>query len=436
MHKKDDMRKILIVVMVVLGALLLAAGCSMKPGPQEGIEGEVMFAFDLSYPMSLGYEINKVHCILTHQDTGKVMEEDLDIEPGGGRATGVMEALRIGMWDLVVELYEGANLIGKGTAVVEIEAGATTRVEIHISLATGNLEIVVTWDTGFEVADLEPVNFVSPESAEPGEVIGERLGLEVTNSGTGEADSGSGYFFVGFYLSANEVWDGSDRLLLGGRESVDTPLAAGETVPVGIASAMSIPEDVVAGTYYLLAVVDETGLVTESDEGNNVHGNQIELLSGDFISGETIAYSEGELGNWIDITFTSNLSIQLVDADWDWTNANVWLDVDGTSMTTPENIGVDDYTFHFYDPPSTTPPPDTATPQIFGFYAMGFDSGDYFKFTMDLDNNPQTGGVPFTDDFYGGVVTLEFSDGTVVTTTYDTAYNSPSGAKATFVVNP
>jgi hypothetical protein len=65
--------------------------------------------------------------------------------------------------------------------------------------------------------------------------------------------------------------------LLGGRESVGTPLAAGATVEVGIASAMSIPEDVAAGEYYLLAVVDETRLVAESDEGNNVASNLIAI---------------------------------------------------------------------------------------------------------------------------------------------------------------
>jgi hypothetical protein len=143
------------------------------------------------------------------------------------------------------------------------------------------------------------------------------------------------------------------------------------------------------------------------------------------ISGQSTVMSQGELGNWIDVTFTSNRPVQLVKATWDWTGKNVWLDRDGNSFTIPENQGVTSYQFHFGNAP---PNVDT---QIFGFTATGFDSGDYFKFTMDLDRN-QSGGTPLTSDYSGGKLKLEFSDGTVINDVFDVAANEPWGAKAAF----
>jgi hypothetical protein len=145
------------------------------------------------------------------------------------------------------------------------------------------------------------------------------------------------------------------------------------------------------------------------------------------IAGQSTVMSEAELGNWIDITFSSDRvgGFQLVKATWDWTGKNVWLDRDGDSMTVPENQGVTSYEFHFGDAP-----PDVDT-QVFGFTATGFDSGDYFKFTMDLDRGP-SGGTPLSSDYSGGKLKLEFSNGMVIEDIFDAAVNEPFGAKAAF----
>ncbi|MFP4068318.1 MAG: hypothetical protein ACLFS5_12565 [Spirochaetaceae bacterium] len=74
-----------------------------------------------------------------------------------------------------------------------------------------------------------------------------------------------------------------------------------------------------------------------------------------------------------------------VDAQWNWVGHPVYLDVDGVSMVDPENFDLDDHQFHFG--PGKSSEPAGETEQIFGFYAEGFDSGDYFKFTMDLDRS-------------------------------------------------
>ena len=141
------------------------------------------------------------------------------------------------------------------------------------------------------------------------------------------------------------------------------------------------------------------------------------------ISGSSTASMCGEGGNWIDITFTTTEGVRLVDAWWDWNATGVWLDADGTSLCGPQNIGVTSYSFYF----DVTSGTDT---QDFGLTATGFDSGDYFRFTMDLDLGG--GGSPFTTDYYGGTVTVEFSDGTILTGTFDEPFESPNGATATF----
>jgi hypothetical protein len=145
------------------------------------------------------------------------------------------------------------------------------------------------------------------------------------------------------------------------------------------------------------------------------------------ISGQSTVMGEGELGNWIDITFTSDRAgaVQLVRATWDWTGRSVWLDRDGGSFTVPENEGVTWYEFHF-----GSAPPDVDT-QAFGFTARGFDSGDYFKFTMDLDRGPN-GGTPLTSDYAGGRLRLEFNNGIVIDDVFDTPENEPWGSKAAF----
>ncbi len=96
------------------------------------------------------------------------------------------------------------------------------------------------------------------------------------------------------------------------------------------------------------------------------------------INGSSTASNCGEGGNWIDITFTTDEGVTLVDAWWDWNATGVWLDADGSSLCGPQNQGVTDYDFYFDVPAGTNT-------QDFGLTATGFDSGDYFRFTMDLD---------------------------------------------------
>lgn len=148
------------------------------------------------------------------------------------------------------------------------------------------------------------------------------------------------------------------------------------------------------------------------------------LPAGAFISGSSTASNCGEGGNWIDLTFTSDEGVRIVDAWWDFNATNVWLDADGTSMCGMINEGVTSFDFYFDGPVGENT-------QDFGLTATGFDSGDYFRFVMDLDLG--SSGSPFSENYFGGTVRVVFSDGTVLTATFDEAVDWPNGAIAEFI---
>ena len=125
--------------------------------------------------------------------------------------------------------------------------------------------------------DIIPVDFQSPSTSAPGATIGGGLSLNIRNNSTVECNSSRGYFFVGFYLSEDRMLDGSDILLIGGRESVTTPMSPNEVRAVSIYDGMSLPENISRGDYYLLAVVDESNDITEANEQNNIAANPIRL---------------------------------------------------------------------------------------------------------------------------------------------------------------
>jgi fibronectin type 3 domain-containing protein/N-acetylneuraminic acid mutarotase/outer membrane biosynthesis protein TonB len=133
--------------------------------------------------------------------------------------------------------------------------------------------------TACPAPDLIVLSFTSPSNSSPGATLSFGYYVTVKNNGTVSASAADGNFAVALYLSTDSVWDGGDTLLIGGRSTVSTPMAAGATtaVPIG---GMGIPSGTTTGSYYLLAVVDELNEVTnESNEGNNVAANTITISS-------------------------------------------------------------------------------------------------------------------------------------------------------------
>ncbi|MBV1859142.1 MAG: SBBP repeat-containing protein, partial [Nannocystaceae bacterium] len=123
--------------------------------------------------------------------------------------------------------------------------------------------------------DLVITELTTPAQACLGQDIGALVSLDVTNDGSDAISSTVG---VAWYLSPDAFWGSGDRLLLGGRDQIVGGMAGGSTASVSI-NANQIPSTATTGTQYLLAVVDELGVVSERDELNNVSAQPIEITT-------------------------------------------------------------------------------------------------------------------------------------------------------------
>lgn len=129
-----------------------------------------------------------------------------------------------------------------------------------------------------QIPNLEIVSFTGPSSAIRGGVIGGMISLRIRNSGPVDVNS---WFFVGFYISTDPVITTADRLLVGGRESVQSILA-GQEKAVPLYSGARVATDSPAGNVYLGVIIDEFNAVAESDETDNTAALPITITgSGD-----------------------------------------------------------------------------------------------------------------------------------------------------------
>lgn len=109
---------------------------------------------------------------------------------------------------------------------------------------------------------------------------------EVENLGTGIPDNrgtsdGTNYLSYSIYLSADDQLSGEDLLLSGGYTTAVSPHDW-----VSIKSTLTVPNDLAAGTYYVIVEVDDLDEYEESDETNNALAlaiNVQEALSPDLI---------------------------------------------------------------------------------------------------------------------------------------------------------
>jgi len=133
--------------------------------------------------------------------------------------------------------------------------------ETNNTLSGGTIEITQ--------ADLVMTSVTGPATAGADDTVS--VSNTVQNAGAGDATS----FRVGIYLSADAIIDATDDLL---GDRVVSSLGVGLTDSA--ASGVTIPPSTPTGTYYLGAIADHQGAVSESDEGNNaLAGNQIAVTN-------------------------------------------------------------------------------------------------------------------------------------------------------------
>ncbi|MCL4488889.1 MAG: hypothetical protein M1570_12265 [Chloroflexi bacterium] len=112
------------------------------------------------------------------------------------------------------------------------------------------------------LADLVLTSFTASRTAAAG---GKLTGLRLTVKNQGNGDAGP--FRVGFYLS-NSSTVTTASMYTGWNCTNTTGLAAGSTWDCS--GDIGIPSSLAPGTYFLAAIVDDQGQVTESNESNNV----------------------------------------------------------------------------------------------------------------------------------------------------------------------
>ena len=114
--------------------------------------------------------------------------------------------------------------------------------------------------------DLDITSFRCPNSAKPGQSIS--LTDNTKNIGAGVAEQS----LTQFYLSTNSTIDASD-ILLGSRS---VPALAGGSSSYGSTTVL-IPEGTAIQRWYVIAIADGEGIISETSESNNTYIRSIRI---------------------------------------------------------------------------------------------------------------------------------------------------------------
>jgi subtilase family serine protease/subtilisin family serine protease len=160
-----------------------------------------------------------------------------------------------------------------GSATVIIPPETTTGTWYIISKADANDAVAETSETNNTYArsiqigaDLVISSLSAPTYAGAGLTI--TVSETTRNQGGGTADATVTYF----YVSTDGILDASDTLI-GSR--VVPSLAGGTTSSAS--TAVTLPQDMAVGTWYLIAKADGTGVVPETSENNNTSARSIQI---------------------------------------------------------------------------------------------------------------------------------------------------------------
>ncbi len=148
----------------------------------------------------------------------------------------------------------------------------------------------------------------------------------------------SGYTNLGYYLSRDSLFDGSDVLLA---TDYNSSMAVGGAVSES--ATLTIPSTTVLGDYYILFVGDYDNQQTESNEDNNVSTVPLTVeqskrdvsLKNVYISGSTEVYSGGYLYAYATLVNSGNVSLSsyihlgyYFSTDSTWDSSDELLDTD------------------------------------------------------------------------------------------------------------
>ena len=158
-------------------------------------------------------------------------------------------------------------------------SSASTVVTLPVDLAVGNYYVLACADDAQQVKETNESNNcaasttqlqVGPDLSEAAVTLGASkatpggsvmVSETANNPGGGDAAAS----LTQFYLSSNTIKNANSRLLSGSRSVPGIPAATGSSG----STIVTLPSDVAAGKYYVLACADDTQQVKETNENNN-----------------------------------------------------------------------------------------------------------------------------------------------------------------------
>jgi hypothetical protein len=190
---------------------------------------------------------------------------------------------------------------------------------------------------------------LDPDEADPGGTVIAEWGATVDGDGNVTVP-----FTIGFYLSTDDSIEiSSDRLLQ--RITEPGPLYSGQLF--GTPTAVVIPADTPPGLYYLGLVLDDTNVVAEENEGNNIESDRLTVTGivtvPNLVAGPcSVAPSTARPGDEVLFTWRGRNSGAATGAFFEW---RVLLSTDTTLTTGDTQISRGD---------------------VLGGWVAGFDTGN------------------------------------------------------------
>ena len=137
----------------VLAAVCVSGCTGDVAGLGDENTGTVAVSFDMSAAVIGGVAVDAVAITFEHRDTEERVDVDLAVR--GTTATATV-SLRPGRWDVSVQLFQGAELVGTGSASTVVFPGLVTELNVEIQVDAGSVLITVEWDQDEDglIADL------------------------------------------------------------------------------------------------------------------------------------------------------------------------------------------------------------------------------------------------------------------------------------------
>jgi subtilase family serine protease len=188
---------------------------------------------------------------------------------------------------------------------------ATTSVTIPAGTASGAYYLLAVADAAGVVAENSESNNTESRSIQIGTDLvvssftvptkgGAGMPLAITETTRNQGTASASASTTRYFLSTNSLLDANDTAL--------TPDHAVPQLQAGLSHSASlsitIPANTTAGSYYLIAKADATGVVTETNETNNTMAKSIPI-GGDLTVSTFTAPSKGGAGTSISVSDTT-----------------------------------------------------------------------------------------------------------------------------------